>query len=140
MKEVTEEDKPKANPRANAKATDNEEVEQEEVKQEEIKQEDVKPKDRNRPEWKEKASCSDCGKEVTLHGLKYTHKRHRKANQPELQPTSMPKLERTATTETIASLVPADEQIAAFILNQREMKANEKRETMSSVVSRALPK
>ena len=75
-----------------------------------------------------------------MHGLKYTHKRYCKANQPELQPTPMPKLERTATTETIASLVPTDEQIAAFILNQRKMKANEKREQMSNLVSRALPK
>ena len=52
----------------------------------------------------------------------------------------MPKLERTATTETLASPVPTDEQIAAFILNQRKMKANEKREAMSNLVSRALPK
>ena len=104
-----------------------------------MKQEDVKPKDRNRPELKEKANCPDCGKEVTLHGLRCTHKRYCKANQPELQPTSMLKLEQTATTETIASLVPTDEQIAAFILNQRKMKANEKRK-MSNLVSRALPK
>jgi hypothetical protein len=37
-------------------------------------------------------------------------------------------------------MAPTDEQIAAFILNQRKMKANEKREKMSSLVSRALPK
>ena len=40
----------------------------------------------------------------------------------------MPKLERTATLENVAPLAPTDEQIAAFILNQRKMKANEKRE------------
>ena len=34
-------------------------------------------------ELKEKANCPDCGKELTLHGLKYTHKRYCKANQPE---------------------------------------------------------
>ena len=52
----------------------------------------------------------------------------------------MPKWERPVTTEPIASLDPTDEQIAAFILNQRGMKANEKREQISSLVSRALPK
>ena len=52
----------------------------------------------------------------------------------------MLKLERTATTEIIASLVPTDEQIAAFILNQRKMKANAKRESMGNLISRALPK
>ena len=52
----------------------------------------------------------------------------------------MPKLERTATLENIAPPVPTDEQFASFILNQRKMKANEKRENMSNLVSRALPK
>ena len=39
----------------------------------------------------------------------------------------MPKLERTATLENIAPLVPTDEQIATFTFNQSKMKANEKR-------------
>ena len=71
-------------------------MKQEEVKQEEVKQEvriigddatrsakpcpssikeEVKPKHGNRPESKEKANCPECGKEITTHGLKYTHKR-----------------------------------------------------------------
>ena len=52
----------------------------------------------------------------------------------------MPKLERTATLENLAPLVPTDEQIAEFIMNQRKMKANENRDKMSNLVSRALPK
>ena len=78
--------KVKSQRRANVKAKDKgeirqekvkqEEVNQEEVKQEVVKQEEVKPKYRNRPELKEKATCADCGKELTVHGLKYTHKRY----------------------------------------------------------------
>ena len=55
----------------------------------------------------------------------------------------MPKLERTVTTEPMrveSSLVPTDEQIATFLLNQKKMRANKKREQMSSLVSNALPK
>ena len=54
--------------------------------------------------------------------LENTHNIYCKANQPELRPTPMPKLERTATIETIALLVPLEEQTAAFILNQRKLK------------------
>ena len=62
MKEVTEEDKPKAKSRLKAEVEINEEVEQEELKQEEfkqeeVKQEEVKPKERNRPELQEKVNC-----------------------------------------------------------------------------------
>ena len=88
----------------------------------------INPKTRHIPELKEKSKCPYCGKEVTIHGLKYTHKRYCKANQSEQQPAPMPKLERTATLENVAPVAPTDEQIAAFILNQRKMKANEKRE------------
>ena len=48
------------------------------------------------------------------------------------KPAPMPKLERTVTTEPMrveSSIVPTDEQIDAFILNQRKMKANEERTT-----------
>ena len=40
----------------------------------------------------------------------------------------MPKLDRTATLENIAPLVPTDEQLAEFIMSQRKKQANEKRE------------
>ena len=91
--------KAKSKPRAKVKAKVKEEVNEEvrtiedgatrkaqpclsSVKQE-VKEEDDKPKHRNRPELKEKANCPACGKELTAHGLKYTHKRFCKANQPE---------------------------------------------------------
>jgi hypothetical protein len=72
--------------------------------------------------------CPECGKEVTIHGLKYSHKRYCKANQqvpPGLEQSApMPQLVRTVTTDPISSGVPTDEHIASFILNQRKMKAN----------------
>ena len=46
----------------------------------------------------------------------------------------MPKLERAATLENVAPLVPTEERIAEFRINQRKMKANEKREKMSNLV------
>ena len=52
----------------------------------------------------------------------------------------MPKLERIATTETIASLVPTDEQLAALILNPGRIESKGEERKMSSLVSRALPK
>lgn len=126
-----------------------------------VKEEESKSKNRNRPDLKEKANCPDCGKELTVHGLKYTHKKYCKAKRPELegpvpvlQPAPMPKLERTVTTEPMrveskgppattplsSSLAPTDEQIAAFLLNQRRNRANKRREQMSLLVSSALPK
>ena len=109
-----------------------------------VEEEEVKAKYRNRPDLKEKTNCPDCGNELTIYGLKCTHKRYCKANQPKLPwletPAPMPNLERIVATEPITSLVPTDEQIAAFILNPRKLKANEKRANMSSLVSRALPK
>ena len=107
---------------------------------EEIKEEKP-PKSRNRPELKEKVNCPDCGKEVTVHGLKYTHKRYCKSVQPEptkqvprgpeLQPPPMATLTRSVTTEPI---VPTDDQIAEFLLNQTKVRANKKREQISSLI------
>ncbi len=131
-----------------------------------VKEEESKSKHRNRPDLKEKANCPDCGKELTVHGLKYTHKKYCKAKRhppeggqlegpvPVLQPAPMPKLERTVTTEPMrveskgppattplsSSLAPTDEQIAAFLLNQKRNRANKRREQMSLLVSSALPK
>ena len=106
----------------------------------------IPPKGRNRPELKEKVNCPDCGKEVTVHGLKYTHKRYCKSMQPEptkqaprgpeLQQPPMPTLTRSITE----SMEPTEDQIATYLLNQRKLRANKKREQMSSLVSNALPK
>jgi hypothetical protein len=112
----------------------------EEVKEE--AKEEVKPKNRNRPELKEKAICPDCGKELTVHGLKYTHKKYCKPKQESPPPTQQ--LQRTVTSDPMyvepTPAVPTDEQIAAFLLNQKKLRANKRREQMSSLVSNALPK
>ena len=52
------------------------------------------------------------------------------ARGPELQPPP------TLTTEPF---VPTDEQWATYLQNQKRMRANKKREQMSSLVSNALP-
>ena len=52
------------------------------------------------------------------------------ARGPELQP------QPTLTTEPF---VPTDEQWATYLQNQKRMRANKKREQMSSLVSNALP-
>lgn len=116
-----------------------------------------KPKRRNRPELKEKTSCPDCGKELTVHGLKYTHKKYCKAKTaierpvPVIEsapiPQPMPKLERTVTTHEKTVMkdiedtpyVPSDDQIAAYLLAQKKIRVNKKREQMSRLVSKALP-
>ena len=49
---------------------------------------------------------------------------------PLQQPPPMPKIE---------PLVPTDEQITAFLLNQKKLKANKKREQMSNLFKKALP-
>jgi hypothetical protein len=112
----------------------------EEVKEE--AKEEVKPKNRNRPELKEKAICPDCGKELTVHGLKYTHKKYCKPKQESPPPTQQ--LQRTVTSDPMyvepTPAVPTDEQIAAFLLNQKKLRASKRREQMSSLVSKALPK
>ena len=87
---------------------------------EEIKEE-LPAKSRNRPELKEKVNCPDCGKEVTVHGLKYTHKRYCKSIQPE--PTKQvargPELQPQPTLTT-EPFVPTDEQWATYLQTQRE--------------------
>ena len=62
-------------------------------------------------ELKEKVNCPDCGKEVTVHGLKYTHKRYCKSIQPE--PTTQvargPELQPQPSLTT-EPFVPTEEQ------------------------------
>ena len=120
----------------------------EEAKPEEI--EETKPNNRNRPELKEKANCPDCGKELTVHGLKYTHARYCKAKQPaRVEPPGLDKpiseLHQTPTqkraepmnvTPTILATIisiehnqhnPTYDQISAYLLNQKKMRVNNKR-------------
>ena len=41
---------------------------------------------------------------------------------------------------TAVAVVPTDDQIAVFLHNQKKAKANKRREQMSSLFSKALPK
>ena len=100
-----------------------------------------------------------------MHGLKYTHKKYCKGKSaierpvPILETAStsplMPKLERMVTAhenkimEDIedscevamppTSYVPSEDQISAYLLAQKKIRVNKKREQMSRLVSKALP-
>ena len=146
VKEEIKQVKPKAKPRAKkVKEEIKEEVIEpvkEEVKEpvkEEVKEE-VKPKT-SRDKLKDKVNCPDCGKEVTEHGLKYTHKKYCKAlNKPEIEEAPpMPKLERTDTLQPIFEPDPTEEQVANYLLKLKKQKAMAKRDKMSSLVSKGLP-
>ena len=139
--------KPKAKPRAKPKAKVKEEIKEEVIEpviepvKEEVKpeiKEEVKPKT-SRDKLKDKVNCPDCDKEVTVHGLKYTHKKYCKAvNKPAPEEAPpMPKLERTDTLQPIED--PTEEQVANYLLKLKKQKAMAKREKMSSLVSKGLP-
>ena len=93
---------------------------------------------------KEKVNCPDCGKELTVHGLKYTHKRYCKAKpQPGLdepiskqQPMPIQKLSEPMYVENNTTY----DQIAAYLLNQKKTRASNIRQHVSALVSNALPK
>ena len=134
VEEIKEEVKPKAKPRAKPKAKANDEVKEEVIEpvKEEVKEEikeEVQPKT-SRDKLKDKVSCPDCGKEVTEHGLKYTHKKYCKAlNKPEIEEAPpMPKLERTDTLQPIFESDPTEEQVANYLLKLKKPKAISKRE------------
>ena len=142
--EIKEEVKPKAKPRAKPKAKVKEEVIEPVVEVtdpvvEEAKEE-MKP-NTGRDKLKDKVNCPDCGKEVTEHGLKYTHKKYCKAlNKPEIEEAPpMPKLERTDTLKPVFESDPSEEQIANYLLRLKKTKAMAKQEKMSSLVSKGLP-
>jgi len=122
--------KPTAKPRAKPKAKVIEPV-KEEVKEpikEEVKPEETQPKN-SRDKLKDKVKCPDCGKEVTEHGLKYTHKKYCKAaKKPETeQAPPMPKLERTDTLQPVFETDPTEEQVANYLMNLRKQRAIAKR-------------
>ena len=100
----------------------------------------MKPKT-SRDKLKDKVNCPDCDKEVTVHGLKYTHKKYCKAlNKPEIEEAPpMPKLERTDTLQPIFEPDPTEEQVANYLLKLKKQKAMAKRDKMSSLVSKGLP-
>ena len=131
--------KPKAKPRAKPKAKVKEEIKEEVIEEikEEVK-EPVKPKTA-RDKLKDQVNCPDCDKEVTVHGLRYTHKKYCKAlNKPEIEEAPpMPK--RTDTLKPVFESDPTEEQVANYLLKLKKQKAIAKRDKMSSLVSKGLP-
>ena len=102
---------------------------------EEIK---VKPKN-NRDKLKDKVNCPDCNKEVTVHGLRYTHAKYCKAvNKP--KPEQAPPISKiTDISQPVFESQPTEEQISNYLLMLKQQRANVKRDKMSSLVSKGLP-
>ena len=102
---------------------------------EEIK---AKPKN-NRDKLKGKVNCPDCGKEVTVHGLKYTHAKYCKAiNKPNPEQAT-PISTTTDISQPVSDSQPTEKQIADYLLILKQQRANVKRDKMSSLVSKGLP-
>ena len=98
----------------------------------------VKPKN-NRDKLKDKVNCPDCNKEVTVHGLRYTHAKYCKAvNKP--KPEQAPPISKiTDISQPVFESQPTEEQIANYLLMLKQQRANVKRDKMSSLVSKGLP-
>jgi hypothetical protein len=106
-----------------------------------------KPKSKARQEssaLKDKTTCPDCEKQITMHALKYTHKRYCKATtkSAEAKETITPDIEDKPSVRNICPLpepllIPTSEQIAAFLAQDRKMKAEKKRSRMNNLISHA---
>ena len=98
----------------------------------------VKPKN-NRDKLKDKVNCPDCNKEVTVHGLRYTHAKYCKAvNKP--KPEQAPPISKiTDISQPVFESQPTEEQISNYLLMLKQQRANVKRDKMSSLVSKGLP-
>ena len=113
-----------------------------------------------RDQLKENTTCPDCGKELTQHGLKYTHKKYCKNKPVEEVPEEQVKQntqpvesagnvipeEQVINTDNTMSrvgikdnVIPTNQQIADFLSNQRKTRHIVKREQMSSLIKKALP-
>ena len=91
---------------------------------------------------KDKTTCPDCGKQITIHALKYTHKRYCKATtkSEETKETITPDIEDTPVERNPCPfssplIMPTSEQIAAFLTQDRKMKAEKKRARMNNLIS-----
>ena len=119
-------------------------------------QEETKPKTKTKKSnaaLKEKTACPDCGITLTMHGLKYTHQRYCKAKPKVVdikeipsRPPSPPGLVRQKTSitepamvkvESLQTLIPTSEQIAAFLAQERKMKADKKRARVNKLITHA---
>ena len=119
-------------------------------------QEETKPKTKTKKSnaaLKEKTTCPDCGISITMHGLKYTHQRYCKAKpkvvdikEIQSRPPSPQGLVRQKTSlaepamvkvESLQTLIPTPEQIAAFLAQDRKMKAEKKRARINNLITQA---
>ena len=119
---------------------------QEDSTQPAIRAPEVRPKSKARKEsiLKDKTTCPDCGKPITIHALKYTHKRYCKATtkSEETKETITPDIEdnppvRNPCPFSSPLIIPTSEQIAAFLTQDRKMKAEKKRARMNNLISHA---
>ena len=102
---------------------------------EEIK---AKPKN-NRDKLKGKVNCPDCGKEVTVHGLKYTHAKYCKAINKSVPEQAPPISKITDISQPVSDSQPTEKQIADYLLILKQQRASVKRDKMSMLVSKGLP-
>ena len=93
---------------------------------------------------KDKTTCPDCGTQITIHALKYTHKRYCKATtkSEETKETITPDIEdnppvRNPCPFSSPLIIPTSEQIAACLTHDRKMKAEKKRARMNNLISNA---
>lgn len=114
------------------------------------------------PELKEKKPCPDCGKLVTNHGLKYTHAKYCKSKpkpsevvqvpiqetkprppppveQPPPKPPGLVRQQSFVQPVANERVIPTHDEIAAYLKNERMMKAMKRQAHFSSLVSGALP-
>ena len=96
---------------------------QEDSTQPAIRAPEVRPKSKARKEsiLKDKTTCPDCGKPITIHALKYTHKRYCKATtqSEETKESITPDIEDEPPVRNLCPLpeqllIPTSEQIATF--------------------------
>lgn len=89
---------------------------------------------------KETATCPACVKHITMHGVKYTHQRYCKSTSTSAntKDTITPDIEDTPPVRNPGYspeplIIPASEQIAALLVQDRNMKAEKKKPCMISL-------
>ena len=123
---------------------------------------DVKnTEDPKKEDLKQLVTCPDCGIKLQLRGLKYTHKRYCKGKKADAEsktpkakkvsqvadieePPGLPppaQLVRQTAVEhmvnTQQTIIPTHEQIAAYLAQDRKMKAENKRVRINNLVNHA---
>ena len=120
---------------------------------------DVKnTEDPKKEDLKQLVTCPDCGIKLQLRGLKYTHKRYCKGKKADAE-SKTPKAKKVAQVADIEeppglpppappplvehmvntqqTIIPTHEQIAAYLAQDRKMKAEKKRVRINNLVNQA---